>query len=72
MRLYHVHIVESKLACQNSISEVLKDKEYLCTIHVIDSLVNLYIPYLLDYTLPLNKRPPPSSGDKLLRRVFMS
>ena len=30
------------------------------------------LPYLLDYTPPSNKRPPPSSGAKLLRRVFIS
>ena len=29
-------------------------------------------PYLLDYMPPSNKRPPPSSGAKLLRRVFIS
>ena len=32
-----------------------------------------HVPYLLDYTPPSNKRPPPPSlGAKLLRRVFIS
>ena len=31
-----------------------------------------YIPYLLDHTPPRINAPPPSSGAKLLRRVFIS